>query len=226
MSIWSASTIQRFTEYGEEEFAREIPCILMRKSISITAGTAQYTLPSYTKEVRRITWKGVPLTVLSHRALRRIEITRTAQGRPEEYVHNNIGKQVIQFFPVPNETIGHPIDSVNGAGINTGVIVEFWRMPDYNLITIPAYLRRRILKAYVNYRAYLQEGLGLNIKASDYFKLRWELYLQIHGGVLKDIINKPRKLIASGDPQLDRETKFAQLPIEKIGIGVDDFEAW
>lgn len=218
--VWDAETILRFANRGEDIFAQEFPCIIERTALSIVQGTSQYTLDDSVFNIRKVLWKGDRIDPISHRRYREDSINLT-EGLPKEYIYSDIGHQVIQFVPTPNETISSVSTGLFGTEIPNRVIVEYYRMPDHTDIQIPTYIRRRLLKCYVAKMCFAVEGKGQNIKASRYFDKKWKYLKEFYMEILNDLITKPRRLISDNSVDSTRNTPFAQLNRNDFGIGVD-----
>lgn len=243
----SSTTVNRLSQEGENDFAVEYPCIIKRISLTVTSGVALATLPDDVKSIKRITWKGYKLDPLPQRNFREVFQNATQTGRPFWYVFNNVGQNVIQLFPAPNEDLplGSNLfdsltglfddqqglfDSFTGANLGTDLfganipnccIVEYYQIPDFVNATIPNYFRRRLLKSYVLRGCFNIEGQGQNRKASEYYKNRWRFLKDKYGELLHDLHNKPRKLIVNGISSSYFFPGNPILPINKFGTSVD-----
>lgn len=178
MTQWSNSTISRFAQLGEEELASELKLITDRYSLVITGGEPEYDLPSYVLGVTQITWEGKPLDPRTGGELIRSgsSPTGTSHGEPKEYVYSNLGQKKIRFYPTPPASISAPSNPWTVAAIQSGVIVEFYRLPDIGAETyrIPLTFRRQIIKDYVMYRLFGLESGKQDKLASSYFLNKWQ----------------------------------------------------
>jgi len=221
--LFSAATITRFANEGENNFAVDYPCILKRVSPSITLGQNIVTLSDDVKSIRRVTWLGFKLDPLPHRNWREVFQSAPQQGRPFWYVFNSVGQNQIQLFPSPDTNLASGAD-LYGADINTCLVVEYFQVPDFINATIPSYFRRRLLKSYVLRGCFNIEGQGQNRKNSDYFKGRWRYLKEKYGNLLGDLHNKPRKLVVNGITSSYYFPGNPVLPIDRFGIAVDQGE--
>jgi len=279
--LFSNSKITRIANEGENNFAVEYPCILKRISITVakstggatfdeTSGTFDetpglfdngggtgawpntFTLPDDIVSIKRVTWKGFKLDPLPQRNFREVFQNASQQGRPFWYVFNNVGQNLIQLFPTPNEALpinsgstlfdshGGLFDDASGlfdaaTGINLGTqlwganipncfIVEYYQAPDFDTAIIPPYIRRRLLKSYVMRGCFNMEGQGQNRKASAYAKEKWRMLKKMYGELLGDLHNKPRKLVVNGISSSYYFPGLPILPINRFGISVDSGE--
>jgi hypothetical protein len=240
MPLFTDAFLTLLETKGENTFAAERPCIIDRISLAITSTVDIYTLPSYVIDIKRITYKGWKVFPMPHRDLRASYLSGKQGGRPYWYVFNNIGQSQLKLFPVPQENITADNTYTNlwGAGILTDFIIEFYRLPDstdsaarYN---IPNFIRRRLLKSYVMSRAFQAEGRGTNVKATKYWRSKYDFLKSLYTELLDDLNNKPRNIIANN--MQSRPYGFVppppMIPISKAspshgnlqwnGISVDD----
>lgn len=222
MSLWNSQTIIRFSQEAENDFAESFPCILVRMSLPITALQSTYTLPDNVKSIRRITWQSWKLDPLGQRNMREVFQYATQIGKPFWYVFNNIGANRIQFFPIPPFDIQPSGGDLYADAINTDVIIEYFRLPDYATYTIPDYFRRRVLKPWVLRSCFGIEGQGNNVKNRDYFTQKWETLKEKYGEFLNEIHNKSRKLCLNGITSYQFFPGSPILPVSRFGIGIDD----
>lgn len=222
MSLWNSQTIIRFSQEGENQFAEDFPCILVRLSLTITATQAIYVLPDDVKSIRRITWQGWKLDPLGQRNMREVFQYATQQGKPFWYVFNNIGANKVQFFPIPNASIAPSGGDLFSDAITTDVIIEYFRLPDFATYIIPKYIRRKVLKPYVLKSCFGIEGQGNNLKNRDYFINKWTNLKERYGELLLSIHNKSRKLCLNGITSYQFFPGSPLLPVSRFGIGIDD----
>ena len=221
--IFSTATIARFEADAEANFNYERPCIVDRIGLAIVAGTAEYTLPSYVNDIRRITISGIPVYPLPHRELRFSCLNSTQQGRPYWYIINNIGQNKIRFFPVPNTNLADTttLTSLWGSGITNNCIIEFYRQPDQSTNILPIFIRRRLLKCYINKRCFEVDKKGNSLKNVKYWADKYDNLKSIYSDLLDDLNNKPRKLIASNTSNMNPALASPVLPY-RYGISVAD----
>ncbi len=214
MPIWSASTIQRFSDEGEEHVSHELKCIIARIALDITLGTPDYTLPSTLLFIRRVTYRGKKLQPMPARDWHDIN-TVLQQSTPLWYIFNQQGRNKIRLHPIPAETITADQTNLFGSNIGTQCIVEYYSVPD-GTQTIPAYIKRRLVKYYVLMMCFSQEGKGQNLKCAARMKKRFEFYLNVFKtaysqhyvvqmnvlgyGAKKGILASPRLPYSFGEP--------------------------
>lgn len=240
-TLFNETTIQRFSNEGENNFSVENPCILKRISLATATSSAgtfdemtglfddatgdfddagsltytnPFTLPDDVLSIRRVTWRGYKLDPLPQRNFREVFQNAKQTGRPFWYVFNNVGQNLIQLFPAPNEYLPAYTSGLYGSNIANAFIVEYFQAPDYATAIIPNYFRRRLLKTYVLRGCFNIEGQGQNRKASQYFKERWRFLKDLYGGLLGELHNKPRKLVVNG---ISSSYYFPGTPIRPIG---------
>lgn len=221
MSLFSAATITRFANEGENDFCNDRNCIVNRVALSIVNGTSEYTLSDTVQNIRRVTWKGKKLDPLPHRELRDYFQNAGQIGQPFWYVFNNIGTNKIKFFPTPNETIASISSNLYGSEIANRVIVDYYIVPDNVTYTLPSYFRRRLLKVYVLKACFAIEGQGQNIKSARYFDKKYNTLKILYSELLDDIHNRPRKIIVGGMGSTQYFPGRPVWPIDRFGISVD-----
>ncbi len=210
MSIFATSDITRYTAAGEEDFASRFKCISVREVIPIVSGTSTYTLNDALLSIIKITYRGMQIDPMPHRDLRDSQLSGTQTGTPYNYIF------------VPGENI--PDTSTNlykSPDIETFCIVEYWRLPDGSTYTIPAYIRRRLLKAFVMKSLYAMEGKGQNLKAAKYFTNMYTKLSADYGQLLSDLHNKPRNLNHGNGVRKSYKKAPPMLPLGRFGVGVD-----
>jgi len=167
--------------------------------LDIVSGTPTYSLPVDVLSIRRVTWKGKKIDPLIAREWRYInDITSTSE--PQWYVFNQVGRNTIRLYPIPNETIIANQTSLFSTNIATQCIVEYYQLTDSAIVLLPAYIRRRLIKYYVMHVCFAQEGKGQNLKSSARMKKRFDFYMNWFRKMHADhyIVNRYR---LSGDKQ-------------------------
>jgi hypothetical protein len=158
-----------------------------------------------------------------HRTLRIKYDGLNPQGRPYAYIFDLVGAMTIKLWPMPAETLT-PVPNANlydSTVLQNNCVVEYYASPDGAKFKLPPYMRRRTIKAYVMYKAYMSEGKGQNLKASAYWKKRWEFLKELNSSVLHELYENPRKLTASNVERYPTVPRPV-LPLKLIGIGVED----
>jgi len=200
--IWSNEFLNRVALEAEIEIAKQVPCIIDRYSSAVGLHQSEILLPDYVNNIRRVFWRGerlIPYSGLSvpdwnydqetyqNGAFEHTAFTSAfhigglvqtgSWGKPHSYFYSHFGENVMRLNPSSNEELPQYTNGLFDTNIGNGLIIEFYRVPDGVNWRIPEYFRRRTIRAYVLWKAYAKEGDGQNIKASDYFKARYTLYL-------------------------------------------------
>lgn len=204
MPIFSDSYLLEQLTEAEREISSQVRCIVSRFSLAVTQGTAVYTLDDSIIGIHRITWKGIevePLELLDFDfSSWRKPLDLSSQGLPRCYSLRDQGFNKLQFHPNPNETIAADDSQLNLiVGITSRVIITSIKLadPSGTTLRLRPYLRRNIMKYFVMAKAYAKEGVGQNLKASQYFQQKYEIFLVNY----KEIFNKiPRASIDSLTP--------------------------
>lgn len=220
MPLFSGTTQTRFKNEGEDLFNIENPCILDRIALNIVSGTNQYSLPDYVMSIKRVTYRGWKIDAMDQRSLRETNLTGNETGtRPYNYIFNNIGQLLIQFFPTPSETIIADQTNLWGSNIASQVIVEFWRSSDHSTFLIPPFFRSRLINAYMNSKLFALEGKGTDLKSAKYFDKKWLILKDKYSMLMNNLQSSPGRIIF-GNSTIDSLILTPHLPFSKYGIGV------
>jgi len=176
--IWTDSYLDSQFTAAEQSVSTDITCIFNRFSLDIILGTSVYTLPSGILGILAVSWKGEPIYPLEHTTLRDsapyyLPLNAGSQSKPYHYLRVGYGYSKIEFRPVPSESIAADDTNIYGSDIANRVIISCWKVADSSN-QLPEFARRRLLKYYVLWKAFAKEGKGQNLKASDYFKLKFD----------------------------------------------------
>jgi len=182
MIVWTDSYLNQLLIEGEEEIVNRVDCIFHRFTLDITQGDSTYVLPSFVRRITRITWKGVKVEPISFSELRELSPTtlvpgfEATEGTPKYYSPHGGSYNEIRFYPTPGESIAADDEDIDGEEIPNQVIVSCYRTPDItdSLLRVPTYIGRRTTKAYALMKAFLKEGKGQDIEASNYYRAKFE----------------------------------------------------
>ncbi len=222
MSLYSNATITRFAERAETEFATAFPCILKRVGVANIIGTSLYTLPQDVFSIRKVSWKGYRLVPLGHREFRENLGYPVGNGQPEAYIFNNVGELAISLFPAPSLAISATQTNLFlPSVIREKFIVEYWAAPDFVDFKIPAYMRRRLLKAGINASCFALEGRGKTNKSAAYWDEFYKLLTQKYGQRLNALNYLPRRIASNGSYERQAYSKVGRLP-SNFGVSVDE----
>lgn len=220
--VWDAETLTRLNLNAEQHFSIDYPCILDRLSLTLVAGTADYTVPEYVHSIKRVTYKGTKLDPMPYRTQRQIFQSATQSSKPFWYIFNNIGQFKISLFPIPNENLAAgTTDLWAAADIANTFIIEYYRIADGITAFLPLYFRRRLLRAYVAKMTFAQESRGQKLKNADYFDKKYDAMSQMYAETLSELHNKPRRLFVSGGIGGGFFPGRPIYPIDRFGTGVD-----
>jgi hypothetical protein len=104
------------------------------------------------------------------------------QSRPRFYCFHPMDLRTIRFYPTPHETLSKDDTKVfDTVGIGQVVAMSVWRGPDPDDTQwqIPDYISRRTKKAFVLNQAFLKEGKGQNLTASEYYKKKYDFLISL-----------------------------------------------
>jgi len=220
MSLWDDSTIARFAQKAETTLAETHNLIVDRISLAIVAGTSEYAIPEYVTNIRRVTYQGKTLNFDS--AKFEYDLGYTPISDPYVYFESFSSQRSIRFFPTPGSSIAQVTNDLwLRASIRAGVIVEFYRTPDFTgtSLRIPECIRRIFVKDIVLTNCYLREGKGQSLKLAKYFQDKTKIF----NNFLTELVTllnsaKKRQLI----PQFSRSGRvpYPRLPAN-FGTKVD-----
>jgi hypothetical protein len=189
MPIWTDNYLSQLAQDAIGQIAGDVQCVWAREALTITAGVSIVSLPSYVRTIRRVTWRGKSLDALNWEEMCIITpatvggIIESSQSKPLYYSMHPTKIYDIRLYPTPNE-------SFNPAGIDpyspqvnaAACIVDYYREPDVTEatanISLPPYISRYIKKAYVLWKAFGAEGKGQNLRASSYYKMKYDLLIE------------------------------------------------
>ena len=200
--IWQDKYLDDLLSRGEIEVSRLIPCIFNRFSLAITAGTATYTLPN---GILCITYKGDPIYPEEQIGKELATpwykpLNAGSQSKPYNYYRIGYGYSTIEFRPVPNESIAANDTNIYGSDIANRIIISCWKVADPTGSTyrIPTYIQRSLLKYYALEKAFRKEGKGQNLVAADYFRNKYEYWLNIFKVTQANISKCIRRRLSAG----------------------------
>jgi hypothetical protein len=206
--IWTEQFLQQLSTDAEQDINKRIPSLIyFRFCLTVTQGISVYTLPSYVRTVSRVTWLGrkldpvnwdelialTPATVVLN--ANQPDTVPTVIGRPLYYAKHPTHPYDIRLFPTPNLTLSSTAQDPysplpESATQNQACIVACWRAIDSTFqdptALLPAYIDRRMRKAYVLWKAFEAEGKGQKQIAAMYYKKIYEIliekFIQINQG--------------------------------------------
>jgi hypothetical protein len=201
--------ITRFQQAAEIKFTITRGSIIDRSSIALVAGTADYVLPDYVQNIRRVTYLGWEVFPIAHRDLRASYLSGTQQSRPYWYVINNTptssGQFKIKFFPVPSLSVAaiSAYTDLWGPGVINGLVIEYFRAPDFTgtKLRVPTYFMSILANMYANKRCFAIDGPGMSLKAVKFWNDKYDEMKEFFINLMDDINNKPRNLIANDASQ-------------------------
>lgn len=194
MPIFSDSYLNSLIAEAEEWISSEVKCIFSRFSLSVTAGTSTYTIPSDVIGIEQITWKGDKLDNSEIADFQYDSYLKPqnlgTQSKPKCYMRYASGIHKIMFYPIPNETLAADDTNIdNDTGIEALVILSTYRFATTSGTTqrLPDYLFRNLMKYYAMERAYAREGKGQNVIASGYFKKKFSTLFPMYKKIIETI---------------------------------------
>lgn len=216
------TTIDRYFSNGERELSMEVPWVVDRLTLGLTANTAVYNLPDYLLDIRRVTYQGKKLIPMKE-SWRKGYFQGVQQwSEPVFYSTDFIGNdKEIRFIPGPAVNVSSGTNPWY-SDIRTKLVIEYFRTTD-DTHTLPSYLRDNYLGNYCGFQHYKREGHTQNLKASQYYKSRWDECKQMWMKLHNKILLSPRCLTIMGVPSQITMPHQPVLPITQYGYaGSDD----
>lgn len=190
--IWSDEQLNQWTKDAIDHIAVDVNCIWQRECIAITAGQSLYTLPSYVRTLSRVTYRSKTVDAVSFEEMQMLSPAtvileqgsaaniETTRSRPQFYAMHPTNPYDIRFYPTPSEsfTISGEPDPYAPTPNSPSCIISYWRVPDLTnsnpIISLPPYIFRRIMKAFVLWKAFAAEGKGQELLASNFYKMKYD----------------------------------------------------
>lgn len=194
--IWTDAQVNQWALDAIGQINIDVNCIFVRECIAITAGESVVQLPNYVRSLRRVTWRGKTLEAVNWddftlltpgTAVLEIGSTanlETSRSRPQWYTMHPTDPYQIRLYPSPDESFTTSGESNPYAPqVNTpSCIADFWRKPDETqldpVLSLPGYIARRTQKAYVCWQAFKAEGKGQDLKASQYYRQKYDFLIE------------------------------------------------
>lgn len=175
---FSDTQISKWANDYEKELCSKENLIADRFALEVTSNVSEYELPNYITNIRCVLYKGYMVYPKGFQAsimMNDSPFQSINSNRPIEYIASGKGLRIIKFFPSPSETIA----TINGDlwninADNNGVIIEFYRTPSLinENLRLPEWNRRYLLKDYICWKAFSNEGKDQDLKAATYYTLR------------------------------------------------------
>ena len=187
--IWTDSFLNQLAEDAEHKIIADVPCLFQILSMPTTAGLSVYTLPSFIKGIKRITWLGRKVEPLSWEQfilmtpatvfLNDISKIETANSRPQWYTMHPTNVRDIRFYPTPDLSFPGTDDPYSPSP-TSGCLISYWSFVDdsKSQTQLPFYIARRTQKAYILWKAFEQEGVGQDMRAAQYYKGLYEFLIE------------------------------------------------
>lgn len=193
-TIWSEFFLNQLAEDAEQQINQDVQCIFEKCYLPTTKGISQYTLPSFVRGLRRITWLAKMLDPVSWEEMTQLTPATVVIGNPENlqyseetvvsrplyYAMNPTAPYTIRLFPTPDLTLGIGTNAYITIPNEQYCVISYWRSTEGVGLTtsLPKYIDRRSRKAYILWKAYEAEGPGQNLKASEYYGKKYAFLME------------------------------------------------
>lgn len=183
MELWTEATLNAMKAEAERELSNRVPHIFKRFTVSVVQGENIITLPSNVQEVISFYYKGKKvdskLFLEGHQLVN--NALGTNEGDPRYFIRMYQGTLKLMVYPRFPETITADDTALtNYNQYKEKVVISAWVMsdPTDDNYRTPAFFLRRLIKHYVNMRAYMSEGKGQRVRAAGYYAQKWDLAIQ------------------------------------------------
>ena len=192
--IWTTQQIDQWKDDAWGQIAIDLNCIWQRECIATQRGVSVLRMPEYVRSVRRVTWRGRSLEPQSWEEMQILtpstvflslgsSANREIIGKPLFYALHPTNPYDFRLYPAPDEsfTISGEPNPYAPQPNSPSCIIDFWREPDTTndnpLISLPPYIARRTIKAYVMWKAYAAEGKGQDFQASNFYQTKYNFLI-------------------------------------------------
>lgn len=184
--LWSDSVIERFINEAEVDATDNINTIWQRFSLNIIANQNTYSLPDNLKSITRMTWMSYAVNMLSQQEISLLSPTYMTQqsSQPRWATMQFEGYHTLRLYPGPSTSLPILSDQntiyTDANLLNEFVVSAYMYSEEYvPFIEIPDYFARKTVRFYVMWKAYAQEGIGQNLKLSDYYGAKYVRQIQL-----------------------------------------------
>lgn len=238
--IWSDNFINNLALQAEEVISDEIPLLVERMSLPVVIGYPFLVMPDYVTGIRRVTWKGYKVWPLDKEEYKQTTpqlrnstsangafdgggfsfgfyinyTTYIPQSKPKFYIFGQQERQTLMLYPAPNETLAAAGGNLKDATvISTCLIIEYTRTADSTHL-IPDWIRRVIIRDYVLKEAFAAEGIGQNLKASNFYNKHYQMMLEVLRQVNSGVFVASQNYLDEGSNGFFQSNRIArpQLP--------------
>jgi hypothetical protein len=187
--IWSDAFLDQLGTDAEQQINQDLQAIYFKFCLPVTLGVSVYKLPSYLRSIDRITWRGKALDPVNWDELLMLSpatvggFVETSLSRPLYYCMHPTDTYAVRFYPTPDESFTDTGDTPYSPTVNApACIISCWRTTDDTFLDpkllLPPYIDRRTRKAYVLWKAFAAEGKGQDLRASAYYKKKYDFLIE------------------------------------------------
>lgn len=187
---FSNDLVNRLVQQAGVELGNELGHCIFRYSFDVTANQPTYQLDLATKDVLRVTVNGFKMEPKTQSQMAMLSpVYRSFGSRPFYYSIQMDGYLVIRFFPIP--TLSQSAVPTNLISADNGIINGFVVTATQNIpevlgeIALPSYVGRKVIKDFVLWKAFANDGPGQDLRSAKYFKSKYQGRIQVY----KDVIN-------------------------------------
>lgn len=190
-TIWSDAILNQYASDSLQQINTDVPCIFHKFYFASVVGQSVYTLPDKVVSVKRVTWRGRELYNLSWEELQIITpatvvVTGSGDtiegviGRPMWYALHPTNIRDIRLYPSPDEAFLTTGDPYSQEPNEARFCISCMATIDNSdvLRSLPEYIQRRTVKAYVLWKCFEKEGPGQDLKASALYQSKYRFLIQ------------------------------------------------
>lgn len=199
MPIWTEDQVNQYIADAPSSINNDLPCLFHRFYVAVTEDEAVLVLPAKVKTVTKVSWKAKTLQHIGWLDMEALMQTSDgindiySSSEPQYYSEHPSKVNVIILYPTPNESLDDTEDATHDPykpiKNEERLTIQCWRHPEDGVeeATLPSYILRRLVKAYVLWKAFAKEGKGQDFKASNYYATKYKYLIdnfkKINAGV-------------------------------------------
>lgn len=218
--IFQPPFLSQLATDAEQDINKRVQCIFYRFYLPVTTGLSVYTLPSYVRSVRKISWMGKYLDAENWEELQFLTPAtvfdapgaptnvEASVSRPLYYAMHPTNPYDVRLYPCPDTTLDVSIfnplgdDPYSPYPNEQHCTVSCWRNIDSTFgdpnSLLPTYIDRRTRKAFILWKAFSAEGKGQNLKAAAYYQQKYEFLVDRFGMINSGAFISKKYMIEDG----------------------------
>ncbi len=206
--MFDDATVDYFDEKGLIEFSRLVRARVKRHSPDVTSDSIH--LPADCHQLLGISWRGIPLEPITGQQSQ--DLITVSTGRPWGYIFNKvINAREVRLYPSPTTAellIAGNIDTE----VSTSCILTYWMLCSNPHERLPQWFEQRLLRLYIQAKAYACEGKYQKADAEEYFDFRWKTEAKKLINLISRLCIEPRqKVVGPGYVRTSRRFRVPEV---------------